>query len=148
MQNLDKLIVRTIAYNSSEYVAALALRDKILRQPLGMSLYDEDLSQDQKDFHFAAIYLQQVVGTVLLSPLITGELKMRQVAIDKQYQSMKIGSKMLAYTEHFAREQGYTTIVLNARKTALEFYTKNGYHLLSDEFFEVGIPHYKMSKKL
>jgi predicted GNAT family N-acyltransferase len=146
--NSDNLYIRQIDFDSREYQAELVLRDKILRQPLGMSLFDEDLSQDRNDFHFCAFYNEQLIAVVLLSPLISGELKMRQVAINQDFQSLKIGSKMIIYCEQFAREYGYAKIVLNARKTALEFYKKSGYCILSDEFLEVGIPHYKMAKTL
>ena len=143
-----ELEIREITYNSPDYQAELILRDKILRQPLKMSLFDEDLSQDKNDIHFCAFYNKQLVGSILLSPLPNGELKMRQVAIYFEFQSMKIGSKMVAIIEQYAQNAGYATIVLNARKTAIEFYKKNGYSISSEEFFEVGIPHYKMYKNI
>jgi predicted GNAT family N-acyltransferase len=40
----------------------------------------------------------------------------------------------------------FSKIILNARKVALPFYLKSGYVIQGDEFEEVGIPHFKMSK--
>ena len=148
MLSSNQLIIRLISYNAPEYQAELILRDKILRQPLGMSLFDEDLSQDKNDIHFCAFYDNKLVGCILLSPLPNRELKMRQVAIENEFQSMKIGSAMVKATEQYAQNLGCGKIVLNARKTAVEFYKKNGYTVESNEFLEVGIPHYKMIKRL
>ncbi|NOZ36403.1 MAG: GNAT family N-acetyltransferase [Chlorobi bacterium] len=39
-------------------------------------------------------------------------------------------------------------IVLHARKTAVSFYLKLNYKIISEQFYEVGIPHFKMRKML
>jgi predicted GNAT family N-acyltransferase len=73
-------------------------------------------------------------------------LKMRQVAVDDKYQGNGIGTAMINYCEFYAKEKGYSEITMNARKTAVQFYTGFGYKLIGDEFTEVTIPHYKMKK--
>ena len=144
----EQVHFKEIQYNSSDYQAELLLRDKMLRQPLNMSLFDEDLSRDANDIHIAAFFENKLIGCALLSPLSDTEVKMRQVAIETNYQSKKIGSKMMAYCEKLLQNKGYRKIALNARKNALNFYKKNNYQVLGDEFVEVGIPHYKMQKLL
>jgi predicted GNAT family N-acyltransferase len=37
---------------------------------------------------------------------------------------------------------------MHARKSAVGFYEKLGYHIASEEFMEVNIPHYMMEKML
>jgi predicted GNAT family N-acyltransferase len=39
-------------------------------------------------------------------------------------------------------------MVLHARETAVPFYLKLGYEVVGGQFEEVGIPHFKMEKKL
>ena len=75
-------------------------------------------------------------------------LKMRQVAVDPEFQSKKIGSQLIQFSEEFAVGKGFSIIELHARKTAFDFYQKLKYHCISDEFLEVGIPHYKMKKTI
>lgn len=41
---------KIIAYGSGDYDQALALRDRLLRKPLGLSLYDEDLSDEKNNY--------------------------------------------------------------------------------------------------
>ena len=36
--------IQRIGYDSPAYRAGLALRDRVMRQPLGLSIYDEDFS--------------------------------------------------------------------------------------------------------
>lgn len=150
MKTMDEIdiLIKEIDYNSGEYSQELALRDNVLRKPLGMSLYDEDLSAEIRDFHLGAFIDNTLVGVLILTKLNSGEIKMRQVAIDNRYQSKKIGSRLVIFAENYAADNGFPSIVLNARKTAVEFYERLGYTKISDEFLEINIPHFKMFKKL
>jgi predicted GNAT family N-acyltransferase len=73
---------------------------------------------------------------------------MRQVAVKNEFQNMGVGKEMVVYAEKWARDNGYKTMELNARKTAVPFYLKLNYSIEGSEFMEVGIPHSKMLKKL
>jgi predicted GNAT family N-acyltransferase len=73
---------------------------------------------------------------------------MRQVAVNDKSQRSGIGSRLVAYSEEYAREHGYETMELNARQTAVPFYLRLGYEITGDPFTEVGLPHRKMQKRL
>lgn len=148
MGDNEEIIIREIKYDSDEYRQELTLRDEVLRKPLGMSLFDENLEADKADTHCGAFCNGQLVGTLLLKRVNSTDVKMRQVAVYEQFQSKKIGSKLVAFAEEFARGCGYKTMVLHARKTAVEFYLKHHYQTHGNEFYEVGIQHFKMSKNL
>lgn len=148
MNDNTEITFREIKYNSEEYRKELQLRDEVLRKPLGLSLYDENLEGDKNDVHIAAFDDDILVGVLLLKPISKLEIKMRQVAVPEKYQSKKIGTKMVLFAEELAKNAGYTKMTLHARKTAIEFYQKLGYKKLYPEFTEVGIPHFKMMKDL
>ncbi|MBS1749300.1 MAG: GNAT family N-acetyltransferase, partial [Bacteroidetes bacterium] len=59
-----------------------------------------------------------------------------------------IGATLMTFAENVARDRGYATLTMHARKSAVGFYQKFGYNITSDEFYEVTIPHYVMEKKL
>ena len=40
-------------FGTPEYVEALALRDEVLRRPLGMSINNDDLSEEWSQLHLA-----------------------------------------------------------------------------------------------
>jgi len=144
----DTLQIREINYNSPDYMQELELRDKVLRKPLGMSLSDDNLEADKNDIHIGAFVDNKLVGVLILTRLNQNEVKMRQVAVGEEMRSKKIGSKMVAYAELFSSNLQYTTMVLNARKTAVGFYEKLGYNKVGNEFLEINIPHFKMYKFL
>ena len=144
----DTLQIREINYNSPDYMQELELRDKVLRKPLGMSLSDDNLEADKDDVHIGAFVDNKLVGVLILTRLNRNEVKMRQVAVGEEMRSKKIGSKMVAYAELFSTNLHYTTMLLNARKTAVGFYEKLGYNKVGNEFLEINIPHFKMYKFL
>lgn len=135
------------SFQSTEYLLALLLRYKILRVPLGLTFSAQDLAKDKNDFHLGLFEGETLLACLILSPQADGSLKMRQVAVDVHLQGRGIGSELLKFAENFARDKGFTYIHCNARKTAVPFYLKHGYTVSGDEFPEVGIPHYYMSKK-
>lgn len=146
VENNVEVLIREIDCNSLDYSSELKLRDEVLRKPLGMSLFDENLAAEKNDIHIGAFINVDIVGVLNLTRLNANDVKMRQVAVKELMQSKNIGSKMVGYAEENAKNRGYKNMLLNARKTSVEFYKKLGYDIVSEEFLEINIPHYKMSK--
>ena len=140
--------IRQVLPDTYEYQQELELRDLILRKPLGLSVYSDDLESEKKDYHIGAFYQESLIGVLILTPLNNREIKMRQVAVNEAYRGNHIGSRLVIFAEELARDLGYRRMVLNARKTAVNFYQKQDYEIVSQEFIEVTIPHYKMAKNL
>ncbi|MGE5473875.1 MAG: GNAT family N-acetyltransferase [Ignavibacteriales bacterium] len=143
--NID---IKLIDCSSEQYKQELLLRDKILRKPLGLNLFEQDLTGEANDFHIGLYSNDMLIGVLVLSRMNDIEIKMRQVAVDDTCRNKGFGTKLVMYAEDFARQLGYKKIVLNSRKTAINFYEKLGYIIVSDEFIDVTIPHYKMQKVL
>jgi predicted GNAT family N-acyltransferase len=141
------IIVKEIFYESPEYYLELELRNDVLRKPLGMNLYDQDLTTEKNYIRIAAFNEnQKIMGTLLLVPQENGIIQMKQMAVRESAQGMKIGKKIIQFAEDLIISKGFSKIILNARKIALPFYLKFGYEIQGGEFQEVGIPHFKMSK--
>jgi ribosomal protein S18 acetylase RimI-like enzyme len=77
------------------------------------------------------------------------EGQVRYLAVDPAYQGKGIGGQVLAELEKRLHAKGATTIVLNARETAVKFYTKHGYTVTgaAPTLFDI-IPHSRMQKTL
>jgi hypothetical protein len=146
VENKKEVLIREIKYNSEDYINELKLRDEVLRKPLGMSLYNDNLEADKYDIHIGAFIKDDIVGVLILSKLNDNDLKMRQVAVKETLQSKNIGTKMVGFAEEYAKNRGFKNMILNARKSAVGFYKKLGYKTISEEFLEINIPHYKMYK--
>ena len=87
-------------------------------------------------------------GTLLFIDRGEGVTQMRQVAVDESCRRQGVGRKMVAYGEELMKGKGFSTIVLDARKVALDFYLALGYQVTSEELILSGIPHFKMKKEL
>lgn len=143
-----RLEIRRIFTNTEEYTDEIALRDRGLRRPLNMSIYNDDLSGEKNDYHIGAFLGGKLVGTLFLTRVDQNRMKIRQVIVEEKYRHMHIGAKMMEYAQLYAFRRGCREVVLDARKTAVPFYEKLGFVKDGAEFTEVGLPHLKMKKSL
>ena len=137
-----------IKYNSSEYHEMLALRYKILREPLGLTFSEHDLQREKDDIFIACSENGRIIGCCILTHISDEAVKLRQMAVDNVWQGKNAGTKIVLFAEQYAVEHGYATIQLHARKTAAAFYAKCGYAISGNEFLEIGILHFFMEKFL
>ncbi len=140
--------LRIIAFGSCDYQAMIALRDKILRKPLGLTFSPEYLQQEINDVLIGYFPGDAIAGCCILSPVTETTVQLRQMAVDDSLQGQGAGSKILAFAEAQARAAGFTELMMHARREAVPFYVKNGYQTRGEEFVEVGIPHTEMYKIL
>ena len=130
----------------------VALRDIVLRKPLGLSYTEAYLQKEINDqllgCYSAGEVTVQLSGCCILTPIDQHIIQLRQMAVAPAFQGLGIGSKIIAFAEKLSRDDGYTTLTLHARQSAQGFYEKLGYQVQGPEFLEVGIPHYAMNKTL
>ncbi len=141
---------RIIEYNSDEYAQMVNLRTRVLKEPFDIPFSDEEKEADKKNILLGAFFPNggDLVGCCLLTPLSDRAVKLRQMAVDFFYHKKGLGSLLIDFAEQMALERGYSIMYLHARKTALDFYKKQGYTIEEDEFIEVGLPHFGMMKLL
>lgn len=142
------LKIKEIPYGSDLYHAELALRDQVLRRPLGMCLYDENLEGEREDWHIAAMDGDRLIGILILTKIDETTVKMRQVAVDDACRERGIGREMVLFAESLSLSRGIRTIRLHARESAIPFYLKLGYTVSGEVFTEVTLPHRTMVKAL
>ena len=140
--------INTILFNSPEYEKMVDLRRKVLRIPLGINFSAEDLNKDINSYLFACFNdKKEIIGCCVVdnNPENTS-FKLRQMAVDPQYQGKGIGKDLIGFVEDYAKSKKINRINLHARKIAVPFYQKLGYNIYGNEFMEVNIPHLKMEK--
>ncbi|MBX2904579.1 MAG: GNAT family N-acetyltransferase [Taibaiella sp.] len=143
-----EIVVSRVPYGSPEYQEVFDLREEILRKPIGLSLHNEDLSRDKTDTILAGKHDGRVVACLILTDKGDGIVQLRQMAVYNECQGKGVGKALVLAAEKIATENGYTKMILHARKHAMGFYRSLGYTQHGDEFSEVGIPHYHMEKEL
>ncbi|MBL0309329.1 MAG: GNAT family N-acetyltransferase [Bacteroidetes bacterium] len=140
--------IRMFFFNAPEYLHALALRDEVLRKPLGLKFTRDELEKDKPDIHFGLFADGEIVACLILSESGGGRMKMRQVAVSEAHQRIGLGMHLSNAAEKYAVENECHTMYCHARKEAVPFYLSMGYQLVSDEFLEIGLSHYIMEKGL
>lgn len=135
-----------IDYGSPLYRAELALRDEVLRKPLGLEVYAEATAAEVGYRHFGLENGGRLVACLMCVPLGPGSVKIRQMAVVPDKQGTGLGRRLMEEVEALLRADGVGHFMLHARYTATGFYEKLGYAKAGDEFVEVGIPHWRMEK--
>jgi len=147
--NLGSLQARWIEFQSKDYYQTLSLRNSVLRKPIGLQFSKDQLSNEIDDFHLGIFLSNECIACLVISKLIDSKCaKMRQVAVMSKFQGMGIGKLMIIETERRLQNDGFQSIELNARESAIPFYLSLGYSLVGEWFTEVGIPHKKMLKAI
>jgi predicted GNAT family N-acyltransferase len=112
--------------------------------------FQGDLEPDAH--HLGAFDGERIIGCASFIPSEWMGLpawQLRGMATDPQYLGKGVGSAVLRYGEETLRSCGRSVLWCNARTSAVGFYLKQGWKIVSDEFVisDVG-PHFKMMKDL
>ncbi|MBK8488146.1 MAG: GNAT family N-acetyltransferase [Bacteroidetes bacterium] len=146
---IDKnAIIKEIEYGSNDYDAMVQLRYDILRKPLNLQFTREQLEQEENNIHLGFFINSKLVACVMLIPEQDGKMRMKQVAVQMDLQNSGIGKKIIQASEEYSIQNGCTYLYCHARDVAIPFYLKSGYSIKGEEFYEVGILHRYMEKKL
>jgi predicted GNAT family N-acyltransferase len=142
------MALKFIDHGSPEYKAMVDLRMEILRKPLGLSFTEEELAREKDDILLGAFEDDELVACCMLTKISGDTCKLRQMAVSQKMQRNGIGAALMHFAENVARDAGYRSMIMNARKTAQGFYEKLGYKADGKEFIEVTIPHFEMRKNI
>jgi len=135
-------------FGSESYEETLALRKRILRDPLALEWTAEEEGWEPRERHFEGRLDDEIVACVVIRPMGQGVVKLRQMAVEPARQGAGIGRGLLEGVEKILITDELDRIELNARDTAVGFYEKLGFRKVGQEFMEVTIPHWKMVKTL
>lgn len=132
----------------------LDLRSRILRN--GKPLVECSFPTDQVEgiFHLA-FYVDDTIATI--ASFFPNNYKdnkelgyqLRGMATDLQYAGKGYGKQLIEFAVKYIKNTNAQYIWCNARSSAVKFYQKLGFQLVSDEFEIAGVgPHYEMILKL
>ena len=135
-----------ISYNTKYYKGACRLRDDILRKPLGMSLYDQNLEEEKDHIRIIGKSFEDDGIAYLQFKIIDEKLvKMQQVVVSQQHQSKGIGKELINFSENLMNTKGLNNILLHAREPVIGFYERLGYEKFGEKF--LGTPYSLQNEK-
>jgi predicted GNAT family N-acyltransferase len=140
--------LQIIDHGSIQHRQMVDLRFQILRKPLGLTFTKDDLEAEKNDILIGFFDEGKLEGCCILTKEDEKTVRLRQMAVLSGLQGKGIGRSIMSFAENIARDLRYTRLNMHARKTAIGFYEKLGYHVEGPEFEEVTIPHVEMVKEL
>lgn len=143
------MTINEVSFGSSDYLETCNLRDRVMRQPLGLSIKNDDLSYEEQALITVVKEFDKVIGTGILT-LEEAHAFIRYICVDDTLQKSGVGKLILNDLEERARLSGKNKVVLEARVSAKDFYKKYGYVEQGEEYLMdvAPIPHIFMEKNL
>jgi len=123
------------------------VRHRVFVQEQGVAPEIEWDEIDRDAIHLAAISGGRVVGAARVFS-DGAEWHVGRVAVLQQYRGRGVGTLLMRVAEGIAQERGALEVALNAQAPVVEFYLRLGYSGEGSIFFEAGIPHRRMIKRL
>ncbi|MHA1294352.1 MAG: GNAT family N-acetyltransferase [Promethearchaeota archaeon] len=132
-----------------EFEKMYDLRWRILRKPWNQPRGSEKDELEQISHPFIALIQNKVIGTIRLQKNNEREGQLRYLAVEKAYRRRNVGKSLILHGESFAKKINCIYIKINARKTAIGFFKKLGYEILSQGKMLYGeIEHFIVKKEL
>jgi predicted GNAT family N-acyltransferase len=136
-----------VDFGSADYAQALALREKVLRAPLGLRFSAAEIAEEQNHIQCVGLVEKKVIACAVLVPE-NKHWKMQRVAVLEELRNQGIGSQLMSFCEREAKKHGVADLYVHARDTAVNFYQRNDYQPQGEYFEEDTIPHLVMRKLL
>jgi predicted GNAT family N-acyltransferase len=140
--------IKIIRHSSDEYEQMINLRVTQLLLPIGVPASYINKEDEKLDILIGAFENTEMIGCCVLTPRENGIVQLRQMIVRDDYRGKKIGTAIVLFAEEVARENNFSILMMHARDPVIDFYTKCGYEIAGEQFFEVAMGHHKMQKQL
>jgi N-acetylglutamate synthase-like GNAT family acetyltransferase len=140
--------IRLIETGTEDYEQMKQLRLEVLLRPIGVPETYINPQREKNELLVGAFDGEKMIGCCVLTAVDSSRLQLRQMAVDTTVQGKGVGARIVSFSENLGRERGFAELFMHARDAVMGFYTKCGYKVRGEQFFEVGIPHHIMYKAL
>lgn len=122
----------------------VALRQVLLRDPIGLIYSEADMEAEREERHLIAEDSGKIVGGLAVKVLTPARWKIRQVAVAASAQGRGLGAFLMQHAMSVAEDESVREIILHSREAVVSFYEKLGFATVGEPFEEVGLPHRRM----
>ncbi|WP_338552365.1 GNAT family N-acetyltransferase [Paenibacillus sp. KS-LC4] len=140
-------ITTRLVQNQKDRDAVFEVRRSVFVDEQGVPAANEYDEFEDTAQHLLALSDTVPVGAGRIR-VVDGIAKLERICILADYRKLGIGKIIVDAMEQAAASQGLTAAKLNAQTHAEGFYSKLGYHTVSDIFYEEDMPHVTMTKQL
>ncbi len=144
MSNINIKIVES----PEEFTAIQAIRISVFQEEQEVdSVLDFDGKDDISE-HLIAYLDKEVVGTARIRYLDAETAKIERLAVLSKFRSQGIGTKIMQKGLEIIASKNILEAVIHSQEYVKNLYKKLDFTETGEIFYEAGIPHIKMSKKL
>lgn len=136
-----------VAKTAQELKDVYYVRKTVFVKEQGVSPEIEIDEKEQESIHLIAYDGDKAVGAGRLR-LEEKDGKAERVCVLPDKRGSGLGAQLMKEMEQVARDYGMNRLKLNAQVHAESFYQGIGYNTVSDTFYDAGILHVSMEKKL
>ena len=124
------------------------LRWRILRAPWNQPIITAQDDLENDDFPIMVCEVDGIpIGVGRAHFISENEAQIRSISVEPEWEGKGIGSIVLKELEKIVIAKGATRIIIHSRKSAIEFYKKNGYKEVEPSYTLFGeIEHTLMEK--
>ena len=126
---------------------AFKVRTKVFVHEQGVPNELEIDEHENDSTHFVMYHEDEPIGAGRFR-VLEGKGKVERICVLSAHRGTGAGNQIMNTIENFAKPLAIKSLILNAQISALPFYEKLGYTVISDEFLDAGIPHKTMEKML
>jgi len=131
-----------------ELQEAFEVRRQVFVREQGIS---EDLvfdSHDREALHMVVKDGERVIGTARVQFLADTQAKLERMAVLKRYRRKGIGREMLLFLDAVWKDKQVRQVIIHAQLEVVPFYKLCGFDESGLPFWEAGIKHIKMRKRI
>jgi len=141
------MIVRS-PQTAEEFERYRDLRWRILRAPWNQPIITAQDDLENDDFPIMVCEVDGIpIGVGRAHFISENEAQIRSISVEPEWEGKGIGSIVLKELEKIVIAKGATRIIIHSRKSAIEFYKKNGYKEVEPSYTLFGeIEHTLMEK--
>jgi len=136
------------ATTRAELNGAFAVRHEVFIIEQNIAEEEEWDGLDDECLQFVARAGRRIIGTARVRFPSPDYAKIERMAVLKMFRRQGIGAGILDCIERELKGQGVIQTVLHAQLVAVPFYQSCGFIAIGTTFYEAGIEHIKMQKRL
>jgi len=134
--------------SNSQLESAFEVRRRVFVEEQGISegLVFDDYDRDA--LHMVVEDSEKVIGTARVLFLAANQAKVERMALLEPFRRKGIGRKIISFLDEELKNRQVQQVVLHAQSGVVAFYKSCGFDESGLPFWEAGIEHIKMQKRL
>jgi predicted GNAT family N-acyltransferase len=144
---MGKLSYKLVA-SDRELKGAFEVRREVFVKEQGISEEQVFDGHDGEALHMVVKDGERVIGTARVLFLADNQAKLERMAVLKPFRHKGIGRRIVSFLNGELKNRQLEQVVLHAQYEVVAFYKSCGFEESGLPFWEVGIKHVKMQKRL